>query len=657
MKRTFAAYPLFIKDPYFSIWIKNEELVGGEPMFWVGDSEKPMRGYIVADGEEYTFLGKGEKKLEQQYIKTEGCITECFFTGESFDLKLEFVFPLSPEHLDLTACPVCYLKYTVTKKKPLNKAAIRFEIDEAICYNTERKPERKEVTSATVVDYGKFEDAYIGLYRQMVLSNSSDTVGADWGYYHLTGEKCEVITKEERTWICAENELRENGFFMLGFDDVISINYFGRPLVGYYFRNGKEMSDALYDSFDNAQKVFEFCYRQRERLQKEWSAHGAEYVTICNASFAQAIAAHKLVHDPRTDKTLFLSKECGSCGCVATLDVSYPSSPLFLRYNPELVRGMLYPIFEFAKKKVWTYDFAPHDVGVYPLCFGQYYAFIQEGPTKYTNGALSWLKKEMPTMPKLYDFPVNRDLYDYEKQMPVEESANVLILSYAAYKADGKTEMLQQEYSLLKRWAEYLIKNGKCPENQLTTDDFLGRKAKAINLTIKAAVGLYAFSEIAKLNGESGEKYLEAAKDFAKFVEDYSKDMKHMPATFDLDDDTFSLKYNMAFDLWFGSQLFQAKTYQKEADCYENHLERYGVRLYSDNVAVKTDWLAWVACFSKDEEYRNKLYSTVTCAMRETPDRIPFSDWYDITNASPYQTRFRNRTVQGGMFMPLLLGK
>ncbi len=657
MKRTFAAYPLFIKDPYFSIWVKNEELVGNEPIFWVGDSDKPMRGYVVVDGEEYTFLGQGEKKLEQQYIKTEACMTECYFTGEAFDLKVEFVFPLDPKQLELTACPVCYLKYSVNAKKPLKNATIRFEIDEAICYNTERKPDRQKVTSATVLDYGKFEDAYIGLYRQMVLSNSADTVGADWGYYHLTGEKCEVIKKGERTWICAENELKESGFFMLGFDDVISINYFGRPLVGYYFRNGKEMSDALYDAFDNAQKVFEFCYKQKETLQKEWGEHGEEYVTICNASFAQAIAAHKLVYDPKTDKTLFLSKECGSCGCVATLDVSYPSAPLFLKYNPELVRGMLYPIFEFAKKKIWTYDFAPHDVGVYPLCFGQYYAFIQEGPTKYNNGALSWLKKEMATMPKIYDIPVNRDLYDYERQMPVEESANVLILSYAAYKADGKTEMLQDEYPLLKRWADYLIGNGKCPENQLTTDDFLGRKAKAINLTIKAAVGLYAFSKIAELNGESGEKYLEAAKDFAKFTEEYSKEMKNMPSTFDLGDDTFSLKYNMAFDLWFGSCLFKAETYQKEVDCYEKNLERYGVRLYSDNIAVKTDWLAWVACFSKDETYRNKLYSTVTCVMQETPDRIPFSDWYDITNAKPYVSRFRNRTVQGGMFMPLLLGK
>lgn len=653
MERTFATYPLFIKDPYFSIWAKDEELVGNNPVFWAG-SEKPMRGYIRSGEREWTFFGKGEKTLTQRYIKTEGFVTECSFTGEDFDLTIEFVSPLFLNDLERLSCPVCYLKYTIEAKRELKDAEICFEIDEAIAYNTEKCPDRREVVSATVVDFGKFESAYVGLYRQQVFSNSTDTAGADWGYWYLTGETCSVKTVDERTVICASNALQKEGFFMLGFDDVVSVNYFGRPLVGYYFRKGKTMSDALEDSFENAWEIFDECRRQYGELKAEWSRHGEDYLTLCNAAYAQSAAAHKLVYDPQTDKMLFLSKECGSCGCVATLDVSYPSAPMYLKYNPALVRGMLYPVFEFVKKRVWTYDFAPHDVGVYPLCFGQYYAFIQEGPTKYNNGAISWLKKETLCMPKVFDFPVNRDLYDYEKQMPVEESANVLILAYAAYKADGDATMLEEEYPILEKWANYLLANGKCPENQLTTDDFCGRKAKAINLTIKAAVGLYAFSEIAKQKGENGEKYLAAARDFASFVEDYSKGMKHMPSTFDLSDDTYSMKYNMAFDLWFGSNLFKTETYRKEAECYEKNLCKYGVKLYSDITTTKTDWMAFVACFSPDESYRKKLYASMTRAMRETPDRIPFCDWYAVETARPDGTIFRNRTVQGGIFMPLL---
>lgn len=54
------------------------------------------------------------------------------------------------------------------------------------------------------------------------------------------------------------------------------------------------------------------------------------------------MAAHKLVEDEQ-DGLLYISKECLSNGCAATADVSYPSMPMYLLYNPELVNGMLRP--------------------------------------------------------------------------------------------------------------------------------------------------------------------------------------------------------------------------------------------------------------------------------------------------------------------------
>jgi hypothetical protein len=69
-------------------------------------------------------------------------------------------------------------------------------------------------------------------------------------------------------------------------------------------------------------------------------------------------AAHKLVYDENGD-VLYISKECFSNGCAATVDVSYPSIPLFLCYNPELVRGMMRPIFRFARTDEWEFDFSP----------------------------------------------------------------------------------------------------------------------------------------------------------------------------------------------------------------------------------------------------------------------------------------------------------
>lgn len=37
----------------------------------------------------------------------------------------------------------------------------------------------------------------------------------------------------------------------------------------------------------------------------------------------------------------------------------------------------------------------------------------------------------------------------------------------------------------------------------------------------------------------------------------------------------------------------------------------------------------------------------------ETADRVPFSDWIDTVTGE--HLVFRNRTVQGGLFMPILV--
>jgi hypothetical protein len=75
---------------------------------------------------------------------------------------------------------------------------------------------------------------------------------------------------------------------------------------------------------------------------------------------------------------LFISKECFSNGCAATVDVSYPSIPMFLHYNPEFVKGMMRPIFKYAATEEWEFDFAPHDAGQYPLVEGQVYGKNRE---------------------------------------------------------------------------------------------------------------------------------------------------------------------------------------------------------------------------------------------------------------------------------------
>jgi hypothetical protein len=55
-----------------------------------------------------------------------------------------------------------------------------------------------------------------------------------------------------------------------------------------------------------------------------------------------------------------------------------------------------------------------------------------------------------------------------EEAMPVEESANMVILAYAYYQATNDTNYLRAHFRILTQWTEYLAVNCLYPADQLT---------------------------------------------------------------------------------------------------------------------------------------------------------------------------------------------
>ena len=687
--RLLPAYPLFVKDPFFSVWSPSDKLNESDTIFWTG-ARRRVYGIVSCDGKSYSFLGFKDRteRLKQTSVELTAFSTDYAFSAPEFDLKVSFVSPLNPRNLKLLSCPVCYLTYEIKPKQKIGNISVSLFLHEESCYDKEAMPVRGGVQ---VLEEG--ECAWFGLKKQLVMSQAYDDSAAEWGYWYLTGEKAFFVSREavdkyvasgklefvcnagSEKYIAAQNEHSDltekvTGKLTVAFDDTVSVFYFGDWLKGYWFEGGKTIFDAISYSYTEYDKIVKELNAFDAELKKKAEKYGEDYLLILYAGLRQAVGAHKLVKD-RDGNVLFLSKECHSNGCIATVDVSYPSIPLFLIYNPELVKGMMRPIFKFNDMPVWKYDFAPHDAGTYPYCLGQVYGVKCRrediGKYYYDNGnSRDYNQPDVAyNYPMFYNLPASADIYNFDGQMPVEECGNMLVMMAATYLADGDLTLAKANFDTLTSWVQYLVRYGLMPGNQLCTDDFAGHLDKNINLSVKAIVGIRAYAILCKALGK-----LKEAAEYVDVAETYAREWRSMcvtagkqtPLVFDDKTNSFSLKYNMAFDVMFGTGLFEEDVREKEIDYYISVANQYGVPLDSRSSYTKSDWILWAATLTSNTEKRKKMLAPVAKFLRESTSRYPFTDWYytdmgtirgDLGNRG-YHYGFKNRTVQGGLFILLL---
>lgn len=659
-KRKLPAYPLFIKDPNFSLWSTTDNLNESNIKSWFG-AEKKIYGFIKTNGETYCFMGNAEdykncgvKKAEQTAVEVTAFTTDYEFKAGNAKLKLSFVSPLPLSDLQLLSMPVCFIKYSIEGD---NNAEISVFVNRRIAYNDITENADKSVRGG-VMPLDFCETAFMGLKRQLPLSNAHDLMGADWGWWYLSGERAYILDESDMSaYLCSGLTCFANmgeerfigsvnsnscGIIMLGFDEGVSIDYFGDYLKGYYLSKNTIL-DALGYVFENTGAIDKKLNEFDKELKDKAERYGWEYLSILYASLRQSIGAHKLVCD--TDgNILFLSKECGSNGCIATVDVSYPSAPLYLIYNPELVKGMMRPIIKFARMPVWKYDFAPHDAGTYPICAGQVYAVKSDGGHCHGNYAE---RTFVNTLPPIYLLPSEFDAYDFKYQMPVEECANMLILFLACYRAEKSNKFFNENKDLCAKWVEYLVRYGLKPQDQLCTDDFAGHLKNNLNLAIKATVGIAAYAELA-----GDRAYRKTAEKYAGEISEFMGKFDHSPLTWDSGDDTFSLKYNLAFDKILGLGLFSQNLLEREVNFCLTKADKYGIPLDSRKGYTKSDWLLWLASLSDDLEKQKRIIAPIYKFLIESPDRVPFSDWYETVDGKHHH--FIARSVQGGCFIILL---
>jgi hypothetical protein len=646
MSTRVPSVPLITCDPYFSVWSPADTLYAADTVHWTGRTQR-ISALVSVDDAVYRFMGLGsEPALTQTDLEIRATSSRYSFEGAGITLEVTFLTPLLLDDLDILSRPVSYIGVKAAAMDgKTHRAAVTFAFDGGLCKYGDNNP--APLMSGTHALEG-CRAGWLGQRKQAPLSHSGDDVTIDWGYLYLavpegqgrvfmSGAGQELSARLEFSDLSGTKE----GLVAAAYDDLASINYFGEMRRTYWAREGKSFLTLIEEAVADYGTLTERCARfDAELNEKAFVSGGTDYQRILNLAYRQTIAAHKLITDEKGE-AVFISKECFSNGCAATVDVSYPSVPLYLLYNPELVKGMLRPILRFARLPVWDFDFAPHDAGRYPYVTGQVYGLRQHS------------LDNTEVYPPFYAYPANSALYDLRFQMPVEECGNMLIMLAAIARAEGNGDFSKPYRDLLEKWVKYLLLHGANPGEQLCTDDFAGHLASNCNLAAKAIMGIEAYALLLEKWGDAGEasRYHGIAKSMAADWTANTARGDHTALVFDREEG-WSLKYNLIWDKLFGSALFDPAIYETEIRWYLKKQNAYGVPLDSRKDYTKSDWILWAAAFTGHKPDREALIAPVAAFLRDTPDRVPFSDWYDTVDAKHYH--FQNRTVQGGLFMPLL---
>ena len=655
------ATPLVTFDPHTSIWSFADRLTDDWPRHWTG-TKMSLYAMVRVDGVAYRVMGGGEwlpRAAAQQDCRVLATSTAYVFRAGPVELELRFVTPLLADDLDLLSRPVTYVCLRARAlDAQAHEVAFYLDMTGEIAVNVPHQRvvwQRDEHDGVTALGFR--------CETQEVLAEAGDHRRIEWGTAFLAGATGKVTACPGDIDICRDAFVATGmpsskgmkpgprkadynsetvlamtvelsmaahcasaGTLLIAYDDEWSIEYFGEKLRPWWRRNPdadplKMLAQALREQDTVLARAAAFDADLTARAE---AAAGPAYADLLSLAWRHTIAAHKLVAGP-DGAPLFLSKENFSNGCIGTVDVIYPSAPLFLVFNPVLLRAMIDPYFTYCASSAWPFPFAAHDLGTYPKANGQTYRGFDRDP-------------HQPIL---------------ETQMPVEECGNMLILTAAFVAATGDADYVRANWELLARWADYLIEAGADPGEQLCTDDFSGVLAHNVNLAVKAAVGIACAARLADACGETAAAahYRGTAERFAKDLIARSRDGGGTRLAFDAPG-SWSLKYNMVWDRILGLGLFDAAERRREMAFYRDKATVYGVPLDNRGMLTKPEWMLWAASLAEDRVLFEDFVERIVRYCNDTPNRVPLSDLYLVDSGR--KIGFQARSVLGGLFIRLL---
>jgi hypothetical protein len=161
---------------------------------------------------------------------------------------------------------------------------------------------------------------------------------------------------------------------------------------------------------------------------------------------------------------------------------------------------------------------------------------------------------------------------------------------------------------------------------------------------------------MAKMAGKNdiAEQYMAKAKEMAAIWKEMAYEGDHYRLTFDTNQDTWSMKYNLVWDKILGLNVFDADIAETEVAYYQTKFNEYGLALDQRSYTTKSDWLMWSATLSSDKATFQKFITPMYNFYNQTTGRCPMPDLYQ-TNSLNHRTGWlQARSVVGGYWIKML---
>jgi hypothetical protein len=652
------ATPLAVRSMYLSTWSAADNLAGTWPSFWTGHITA-ICGIARIDGTPYLFCGAPNvpgvtfTTMTQTALAVTATRSTYTLTGGGVTLTVTFLSPVELGDLQRQSIPFSYVTVTAASSDGAShQVSIYLDISAEWAHGdtSQQVTWAQRTTGATVAltatpaspsvlaEYGDQASwgtqVFAAANRSgLTWQTGQDTVlraaAANNGALGNTNDTAQPRAINDR-WPCFAFNLNLGALaagatsapftLYIGHVRTPAVSYLGTQLNPWWTHYWSDWP-AMLDWFAGDRATA--CSRATaldNKVAADASAAvgggtlGAHYAGVCALAVRQAAAGTELV-DRGGSPWAFL-KEISSDGNVSTVDVTYPAFPAYAYLSPNYLQLLLAPILDYAEHGGWPKTFAEHDLGSsYPNAAG------------HNDGN--------------------------EEDMPVEESANALIMVAVLLQrlpAAQAAAYAQQHYPILRQWAEYLVANALDPGYQNQTDDFTGFIAHSVNLALKGIVGIGAMGIVSAFAGNSSDRdhYLGVARGYISQWAENAKDSSgsHLRLAYD-QDGTWSLKYNGYPDLLLGLDLVPDATAATEASWYQSQAGAYGVLLDPRNDYTKTDWEIWTAAWLANHPVRDTLINGVFNFANVTSGRVPFSDWYVVATAA--HQGFQDRPVIGGV--------